>query len=181
MSSMTTSPTPHLPAWVSINREAGKTVVSNGTSMKVEPLQSTWPPPDWTAEDVAQWEAERAAIASELDVDDRGALGEPDPWDEVPQAAPDGEDLIDRDWVPWDESPDPLEPHGTCSGLNVWWTATGRARCADCDPPTASRRLLRLNRQELARESERLWRIHRLLDVAWGGSQRPAKAAPGAG
>ncbi len=54
--------------------------------------------------------------------------------------------------------PDPLEPHGNCPGLNVWWTATGRARCADCDPPTASRCLLRLKRQKLARESERLWK-----------------------
>ena len=55
----------------------------------------------------------------------------------------------------WDDLPEPLEPHGECSGLNCWWDATGQQHCADCDPPTASRRWLREREKLLAKLAPR--------------------------
>jgi hypothetical protein len=129
----TTDSAPSLPAWVSANRETGS---KGGIDAETKPEH----PPDWTAQDVAEWEAERTAIQWEgrppeirPNVDED--LGGPDPWEDATKAAP------VEDFVPWEESPDPLDPHGKCSGLNCWWDLTGRQRCADCDPPNKARLL----------------------------------------
>lgn len=54
----------------------------------------------------------------------------------------------------WDELPEPVEC-AECGGIYAWWNALGERRCADCDPPTASRRWLE--------RAEQLRRRHRRI------------------
>jgi len=118
----------------------------------------------WTAEEVHQWREERAAIQWEgrppeirPNVDED--LGGPNPWDDTTRAAP-----ID-DFAPWEDLPDPLDPHGTCSGLNCWWDGTGRQRCSDCDPPNKAR-LMRATVATQQRRAERRRQAAQRTEVA---------------
>lgn len=46
----------------------------------------------------------------------------------------------------WDALPEPIDCP-KCGGIDAWWNALGERRCADCDPPTASRRWLERAKQ----------------------------------
>ena len=93
-------------------------------------------------------------------------------WQAAAESADDSEpDAFGRDGWPLDSiDPDELDPCPECGTLELWQTLAGNWRCLRCDPPTTSRRLLKLaarmkrpNRmaQDLAQRAHRTPDDHR--------------------
>ena len=60
---------------------------------------------------------------------------------------------IDDGLEDWNKQDDSFYcPH--CGSIERWWNTVGVGRCARCDPPSTSRRLLWLKEQELASRPE---------------------------
>ena len=134
--------------------------------MKNKTIQNTWglkekdPVPPVPLGSLWQWAdvpventSEIKTLAVEQDVEQVNVLSYPYPG------------MADEDFIPWEDLPDPLEPHGTCSGLNCWWDLTGRQRCVDCDPPNKAR-LLRSTVATQRRRAERRRQAAQRTEVA---------------
>ena len=128
-----------------------KIIQSSWTLIRENPVTPVTPTPLWQWADVSTEENGKSeAEKVSQDVSQVDASTWPSP----------GEDFI-----PWDDLPDPLEPHGKCSGLNCWWDLTGRQRCADCDPPNKAR-LLRVTAATQRRRAERRRQAAQRTEVA---------------